>query len=89
MNTRVIHIGVREFREDLSRYLESPAPLAITRHGRTLGFYIPASASKDAELEAIAKAINKLQTLLAEKGIEEEDIVREFKTLRATNRIGT
>jgi antitoxin (DNA-binding transcriptional repressor) of toxin-antitoxin stability system len=35
-------IGMREFRENLAGYLESGKPLAITRHGETLGFYIPA-----------------------------------------------
>ncbi|MBZ2179414.1 MAG: hypothetical protein K7J47_17095 [Acidobacteria bacterium] len=33
---------MREFRENLAGYLESGKPLAITRHGETLGFYIPA-----------------------------------------------
>jgi hypothetical protein len=28
----------REFRENLAGYLESDKPLAITRHGETLGF---------------------------------------------------
>ena len=35
-------IGMREFRENLAGYLEAGKPLAITRHGETLGFYIPA-----------------------------------------------
>ena len=37
-----VRIGIREFREKLAGYLESDQPLAITRHGETLGFYIPA-----------------------------------------------
>jgi len=35
-------IGMREFRENLAGYLEAGKPLAITRRGETLGFYIPA-----------------------------------------------
>ena len=34
-------IGMREFRENLAGYLESGKPLAITRHGETLGYFIP------------------------------------------------
>jgi hypothetical protein len=32
-----VKIGIREFRENLAGYLESDKPLAITRHGETLG----------------------------------------------------
>lgn len=35
-------IGTREFRENLAGYLKGGKPLAITRHGETLGFFIPA-----------------------------------------------
>ncbi len=31
-------IGRCEFRENLAGYLESGKPLAVTRHGETLGF---------------------------------------------------
>ena len=40
-----IKIGIREFRENLAGYLESGKPLAITRHGETLGFYGSAQQS--------------------------------------------
>jgi antitoxin (DNA-binding transcriptional repressor) of toxin-antitoxin stability system len=47
-----VKIGIREFREKLADYLESGTPLAITRHGETLGFYIPArKRNPKAELE--------------------------------------
>ena len=39
-------IGIREFRENLSGYLEGGRALAITRHGETLGFFIPAKKAK-------------------------------------------
>ncbi len=36
-------VGIREFRDNLSSYLlESESPVAITRHGDTVGYYIPA-----------------------------------------------
>ena len=50
-------IGIRGFRENLAGYLESDQPLAITRHGETLGFYIPAQKRNwTAELEAMRAA---------------------------------
>ena len=35
-------VSTREFRTDLAKYLESQEPLAISKHGRTIGYYIPA-----------------------------------------------
>ena len=42
-----LKIGVREFRDKLATYLlESEAPLAITRHGDTIGYFIPARRTR-------------------------------------------
>ena len=41
-------VGIREFRERLATFLEASGPVAITRHGETVGYYIPARPSKDA-----------------------------------------
>jgi hypothetical protein len=47
-----VKVGMREFRENLAGYLESGRPLAIMRHGETLGFYIPAQKrSRKAQVE--------------------------------------
>jgi hypothetical protein len=35
-----VEVGVREFREQSARYLESDAPVAVTRRGETLGVYV-------------------------------------------------
>jgi hypothetical protein len=35
---QTVKVGVREFREKLAGYLESGRPLAIMRHGETLGY---------------------------------------------------
>src|SRR5262249_11399018 len=49
----LIRVGVREFREDLAEYLDSSIPVAITRHGQTVGYYIPARGEAD-EQELLA-----------------------------------
>ena len=59
-------IGIREFRENLAGYLESGKPLAITRHGETLGFYIPAQKrNRDAEVAAMRAAAKDLDALIS------------------------
>ena len=58
-----VKVGIREFREKLAGYLESGTPLAIMRHGETLGYYIPArKRSRKAELEAMKLRVLDLGT---------------------------
>ena len=84
MAGQLIRVGVREFREDLAEYLDSPTPVAVTRHGRTIGYYIPARGEVDhQELLALKRAVEQFAALLAEHGISEEDVVGEFRTRRA------
>jgi antitoxin (DNA-binding transcriptional repressor) of toxin-antitoxin stability system len=83
MMANVIQVGAKEFREELAHYLDAGQTVAITRHGRTIGYYIPTAAStSEAEVAALAKAMDELQALLAEKGLTEEEIVGEFKRRR-------
>ena len=82
-------VGIREFRENLSGYLESPTPVAITRHGETIGFDVPARRRPNEEdLEALRRAGERLNSLLAASGASEEELVSEFKALRKTRRAG-
>lgn len=79
----LIHVGVREFREALAGYLDAASPVAITRHGQTVGYYVPARGKVDErELAALKQAVSQLESLLAEHGITEEEVVREFRTRR-------
>jgi len=39
-------VGIREFRENLSSFLESKTPVAIPRHGATIGIYVPTKPSR-------------------------------------------
>jgi antitoxin (DNA-binding transcriptional repressor) of toxin-antitoxin stability system len=78
-----IKVGIREFRENLSSFLESSKPVAITRHGETVGFYIPAKRKrKQADLEALLAAGKQLDAMLAAAGVTEDELVRDFKELR-------
>ena len=54
-------MGIREFRENLASYIESSTPVAITRHGETVGFYVPARRKqREADLDALRKAGEQL-----------------------------
>jgi antitoxin (DNA-binding transcriptional repressor) of toxin-antitoxin stability system len=80
-------VGIREFREKLSGYLESSTPVAITRHGETIGFYVPTRRlPNEADLEALQRAGERLSALIAASGTSEEELVNEFKALRKKRR---
>jgi len=82
-----LKVGVREFREKLAGYLESGEPLAIMRHGETLGFYIPAQKrNRKAELEAMRAAAKELDEMIASWGASEDELMEEYKTIRRTAR---
>lgn len=86
-NMETVKIGIREFREKLAGYLESGTPLAITRHGETLGFYIPAQKrSRKAELEAMRAAAKDLDEMIASWGATEDELMSEYKEIRRAAR---
>ena len=80
-------IGVREFRENLAGYLERGKPLAITRHGETLGFYIPArKRSRKAEVAAMRAAAKELDAMIATWGASEDELMEEYREIRQSSR---
>lgn len=82
-----IKVGTREFREQIGTFLESDTPVAITKHGRTVGFYIPARRRTAVEdLDALRQAGRTLDAWMAEKGVDEEELVADFKQLRKKKR---
>ncbi len=85
MQTR--RVGIREFRENLSSYLESNAPVAITRHGATIGIYVPTRPkANEADVEALRIAGEKMRALISGAGASEDAIVSEFKGVRRERR---
>jgi antitoxin (DNA-binding transcriptional repressor) of toxin-antitoxin stability system len=80
-------VGIREFRENLADYLESKTPVAITRHGSTIGIYVPTKPKpSQADLDALRVAGERMQELIAAAGTSEEDIVAGFKKARRERR---
>lgn len=80
-------IGVREFRENLSGYLEGGRALAITRHGEPLGFFIPAQKqSRQAALGAMRAAAKDLDAMISSWGASEDELMGEYKEIRRTAR---
>ena len=83
-----VKIGIREFREKLAGYLESGIPLAIMRHGETLGYYIPVQKrSRKAEIEAMRAVAKDLDEMIASWGASEDELMEEYKGIRQAARV--
>lgn len=83
MNTTV---GVREFRQGLAEYIDQTEPVTITRHGQTVGLFIPVHRDRKADLAAYAEAAQKANALLTEWDATEDEVVAEFDALRREGR---
>ena len=79
--------GIREFREHLTTHMQTDTPLAITRHGLTIGYYIPAHRPvSETDLQAIEDATRRLHALLEARGIDPEDLINDYTALRKARR---
>ena len=82
-----VRIGIRELRDKLASYMESTVPIEVTRHGQTVGFYIPVPRRPgQAEREALLEAGRRRQAELARLGVTEEELVADFKRWRRARR---
>lgn len=75
-------VGIREFRAGLAEYIDSDTPIAITRHGQTVGYFIPTRADRTAEIAALKSAAAKLDQMLDLQESDIGGIVEEFTDLR-------
>lgn len=82
-----IRVGVRELREKLGEYLESTVPIEVTRHGQTVGFFVPVPKTPgQSERDAFLAAGQCMQQECERLGISEEELVADFREWRAANR---
>lgn len=77
-------VGMREFRAEFAEYVASATPVAITRHGETVGYFIPTRrhTAGEEEITALKEAGALLDGLLAAKSVTENELVEDFKKVR-------
>lgn len=77
-----IKVGIREFRAGMAEFIASSTPVAVTRHGHTIGYFIPTQGEVDADISALKKASKTLDQLLVARSIDIEEVVTDFKSVR-------
>lgn len=79
-------VGIREFRAGLAEFIASDSPVAVTRHGRTVGFFIPTRTDVAADVEALRSAKSQLDDLIEVDESQVDEIVAEVAEARRGTR---
>jgi prevent-host-death family protein len=80
-------VGIREFRARLADFLlKGHRPVTVTRHGATVGYFIPARASqRDLNRATLKEAAAQMDAMLKDEHFtdaEIAEITREFRDWR-------
>lgn len=80
-------VGVREFRDRATGYLKEAEPIAVERHGRLIGFYIPVEPKRTEQGRAeLKEALERLEASVAraleESGMTEDELAEYFDLSR-------
>ena len=81
-----ISVGIREFRAGLAEYIEQRKPIAVTRHGVTVGVFVPTPRPSPADVQALRDASAKLQAAISLSEEEVNAAVVDFGGLRKAAR---
>ena len=52
-------VGIREFRDKASQYLASSEVVAVKRHGKLVGFYVPVAQTDEIEISLALQRLSE------------------------------
>jgi len=85
-----VKVGIREFRAGLAEYIASDTAVAVTRHGQTVGYFIPTLGQADADLASLKKAAAGLTGCLQPSRLMSTTWLRSSRSLASPlRRAGT
>lgn len=76
-------IGVREFRDHATTYLSGPDPVAVSKHGHVIGFYIPIERDENEVRRAVVGLGEAVEQVLQETGMSEDELAGLLDLRRA------
>jgi hypothetical protein len=80
---------VREFRDNAAGMLRAKAPILVTRRGRLAGIFFPSPESTlplELKRELFAVLSAEVARQIAQRGLNEEDILADFQSWRKKRR---
>ena len=75
-------VGIREFRATLAEYIDADTPVTVTRHGQTVGLFVPLRRPSVEDVQRVQAAAAKVREALPLSDDEVEEIVADFDALR-------
>jgi hypothetical protein len=80
---------VREFRDRATTWLKEEEPILVTRRGRIVGFFLPATGAAvplEIKKELFYTLTNHFRSLIKTRRLTEETLLGEFETTRSARR---
>jgi len=71
-------VGIRQFREQLTTYIDSGLPVDVTRHGQVVGVFVPTLANRPFNREALLAAGSRVDAELAAHGIDPDEVATQL-----------
>lgn len=75
-------VGVKEFRDHATTYLSGNEPLAVSKHGHVIGFYLPVKRDQERINRAVDKLAETVRKAREEVGMSEEEFAEFFDLSR-------
>ena len=75
-------VAIREFRASLAEYIDTDAPVTITRHGQAVGLFVPLRRPSAEDLHRLEAAAAKVREVLPLSDDEVEAVAANFDALR-------
>jgi hypothetical protein len=80
---------VREFRDQATKLLKEAEPILVTRRGRIVGFYLPATGPSlplEIKKDLFDVLTRKIRRMMQVRGVTEETILADFEEARKARR---
>ena len=80
---------VREFLDQATKLLKETEPILVTRRGRIVGFYLPATGSSlplEIKKDLFDVLTRKIRRMMKVRGVTEDAILADFEETRKARR---
>jgi len=75
-------VGIREFRAAIAEYIDADKPITVTRHGQTVGLFVPLRRPSAEDIQRMTTAAADFRKAVPLSDDEVEQMVADFDALR-------
>ncbi len=81
--------SVREFRDQATKFFKDSEPIMVTRRGKIVGFFLPASGESiplEIKKDLFYTITQEIRMMMKTHGVREETLLADFEKARKTRR---